>query len=69
MDGKKVQAAIKYGGLTVNKISGLFPYTRQALTGKINRGTLTESELKIIANAIGAEYIPAKFKFNDGTII
>ena len=69
MEKQKIKAAIKYGSGSITNIAAVLGYSRQNLTRKINQGTLSETELKTIAAAIGAEFIPAAFQFKDGTKI
>ena len=68
MDERQVKAAISYGGSSVAKVAReAFPeITRAAVLSKIQRGTMKDEDLRKIAEAVGARYIPASIVFPDG---
>lgn len=61
----KVKAAADYAGLSVRQIALKMGTSPQNLNQRILRGTLHESDLQRIAQAMGAEYISV-FRFPDG---
>lgn len=60
-------AALKYAGFPIAKVAAQKGYTRAALSKKITEDRLSNEEMQEIAAIIGAEFIPGKFRFPDGT--
>lgn len=68
MEGKKVRAAMAYSGLSLTKAAKRLGMTYQNLQKKIARSTLTDEELRKLADTMGAQYV-CKIVMPDGTEI
>lgn len=69
MNENQIKAILAYAHISIATAADSLGYTRQNLSVKIKRGTLTEAELIKLAELVQAEYIPAKMRFRDGTQI
>lgn len=63
---QKIKAAAAYKGISQAKIANEIGMTASNFNQKLKRCTFTDEELSSIANALGADYIPFCFKFEDG---
>lgn len=63
---QRIKAAIAYSGKSQAKIARAMNMTPSNFSQKLKRNTFTEKELEDIAAAIGAEFVPFCFRFNDG---
>lgn len=63
---QKIKAAAAYKGISQAKIAEKIGMTASNFNQKLKRCTFTEEELAAIASAIGADYIPFCFAFDDG---
>lgn len=68
MKKEQIKAALAYSGISQNKLVKNLGYSQANLNKKISRETLTDEELKKIAEAMGAVY-QCYFEFKDGTKI
>ena len=68
MKNYQVKGAFAHAKITSKAVAEKLKTTPQNLSLKINRETLTDDELKQIANIIGCKYV-CQFVFDDGTII
>ena len=68
MKREQIKAAIAYAGISMRQLAEKIETSNQNLSQKINRETLTDQELKQIANILGCEY-KCYFEFKDGTQI
>ena len=68
MTKSQIKQAFAKANTNISKVAENMPYSRTNLSIKINRETLTDDELKQIANIIGCKYV-CQFVFDDGTII
>ena len=65
----KIRMAAAKKNISLSELSRRIGQTPQNVNSKLKRNTFTESELKQIAEALGAKYVPMKFIFDDGTEI
>lgn len=63
---QKIKTAAAYRGISQAKIAATIGMTASNFNQKLKRSTFTDEELKAIAEAIEAEYIPFYFEFSDG---
>ena len=65
MRKEQIKTALKKSGFTAQKIAAALNTSPQNFSKKLNRETLTDQELSLIAATIGAEY-KSVFVFPDG---
>lgn len=65
MTKAQIKAAAAYKNITLATIAAGLGTSKQNLSNKLARGTLTDRELTAIANIIGCEY-KCYFEFKDG---
>ena len=65
----KIRMAAAKKHISLSELARQIGTTPQNLNAKLKRSTFTEEELKSIAHVLGAEYVPIKFVFEDGTEI
>lgn len=63
---QKIKTAAAYNGISQAKLAAKIGMTPSNFNQKLKRNTFTEEELKMIAGALGASYIPFYFEFEDG---
>lgn len=63
---QKIKTASAYKGISQAKLATAIGMTASNFNQKLKRSTFTDEELKLIAEALGAEYIPFCFSFKDG---
>lgn len=63
---QKIKTASAYKGISQAKLAAAIGMTASNFNQKLKRATFTEDELKSIAKALGAEYVPFSFEFSDG---
>lgn len=66
---QKINMAIAYKGISQAALARDIGMTPSNFNQKLKRDTFTDEELKKVAIALGATYIPASFEFPDGTKI
>lgn len=66
---QKINMALAYKGISQAALARAIGMSPSNFNQKIKRDTFTDEELKKIADALGAIYIPASFEFPDGTKI
>lgn len=66
---QKINMAIAYKGISQAALARDIGMTPSNFNQKLKRDTFTDEELERIAASLGAAYIPASFKFPDGTKI
>lgn len=66
---QRIKAAAAYAGISQAELARRIKMTPSNFNQKLKRETFTESELKVIAAAPGAEFVPFSFSFKDGTKI
>ena len=65
MEQKQIKAALQYGGQSLRQVAAAVGLSPQNFSQKAARGSLTDEELKAIAEQIGATY-KCFFEFSDG---
>ena len=63
---QKIKTAAAYKGISQAKLAAQIGMTASNFNQKLKRSTFTEEELKAIAEALGAEFVPFCFSFSDG---
>lgn len=65
----KIRMAAANKNISLARLAKEIGQTPSNFHQKLKRNTFTETELKQIAEALGAKYVPMKFIFDDGTEI
>lgn len=68
MKKEQIKGALAFSGISQSELVKNLGYSQANLNKKISRETLTDGELKKIADSIGAVY-KCYFEFKDGTKI
>lgn len=68
MTKEQIKAGIAYASTTAQAVAEKIGTTKQNFSNKLQRESFTDSDLRKIADAIGAEY-KTYFEFSDGTQI
>lgn len=63
---QKIKTAAAYKNISQAKLAVLIGMTPSNFNQKLKRNTFTEEELKRIAAALGADFVPFFFDFADG---
>lgn len=63
---QRIKAAAAYKGISQAKLAEAIGMTASNFNQKLKRATFTEDELRQIADALGASFLPFAFQFSDG---
>ena len=66
---QRIKAAAAYAGISQAELARRIEMTPSNFNQKLKRETFTEPELRIMAAALDAEFVPFSFAFKDGTKI
>ena len=66
---QKISMAIAYKGISQAALARNIGMSPSNFNQKLKRDTFSDEELKKMAAALGANFIPASFEFPDGTKI
>lgn len=66
---QRIKAAAAYSGISQAKLAAAIGMTPSNFNQKLKRCTFTEEELRKIADALHATFVPFSFSFPDGTTI
>ena len=62
---QKIKTAAAYKGVRQAKLAALIGMTASNFNQKLKRATFTDAELRQIADALGARFVPFSFVFDD----
>ncbi len=63
---QKIKTAAAYKGISQARLATAIGMTPSNFNQKLKRDTFTDEELNMIAEALGANFIPCFFEFPDG---